>query len=111
MTCTSNIITAQFNEDVKHQECLLDLAEYLYKNGFISISLVYDTNLNRNQKVYSIESVIYNDEDGSIISKTKIPVNQNNNGPEGSQKQLTSEKPKEESQPAKKSLFNKLFNK
>ena len=109
MTYTSNIITAQFNEDVKHQDCLLELAEYLYKNGFISISLAYDPNLNRNQKVYSIESVIYNDEDGSIISRTKIPVKQKNNGPEESQKHLTSEKSKEELKPTKKSLFNKLF--
>lgn len=109
MTCTSNIITAQFNEEVKHQECLLELADYLYKNGFISINLVYDPNLNRNQKVYVIESVIYKDNDGSIISKTTLPVKQKNNEPEGSQKQLTSEKSKEDSQPAKKSLFNKLF--
>lgn len=109
MTYTSNLITAQFNEDKNHQECLLELADYLYKNGFISISLVYDPNLNRNQKVYAIESAIYKDADGSIISKTTLPVKQKNNESEANQKQLTSEKSKEELKPAKKSLFNKLF--
>lgn len=92
---TSNVLTFTCDENLSHNECLMGLADYLFKQGFISVNIMYNYAEQKNQKCYSIEAIMCKDSNGAILSQSKIPVaaqekKQEDNNPDN-QKRLTSE--------------------
>jgi hypothetical protein len=90
---TSNVLTFTCDENLSHNECLMGLADYLFKQGFISVNIMYNYAERKNQKSYSIEAIMCKDSNGAILSRSKIPVDaqekKQDNNPDN-QKQITS---------------------
>lgn len=116
---TSNVLTFTCDENLSHNECLMGLADYLFKQGFISVNIMYNYAEQKNQKSYSIEAIMCKDSNGAILSQSKIPVaaqeKKQDNNPDY-QKRLTSNTPLEKNdsvenneQSKPKSFVKKLF--